>query len=170
MPSIEEIVEKHSRLIYDERVWFSPRIPAAKVQGAIGSYGPGVAAVDVLVLVDNTVWGGCANGMLVTREYLYARDIMGSPRTFKISEIKTANLIDDDELFVNGNQFVNLNITDSQVKLCQLVLELACGVGKSGGGADPLPAVPVRLGPQECPGCGAALGYGGVCLYCGRKL
>lgn len=172
MPTIEEIVEKHGRFMCTPEIWFAPRIPAAKVQGAIDSYAPGLATDAVLVLVDNTVWGGCGEGMCVTREYLYAKELFASPVKVKISEIKTPNFSKDGDLYVNGSKFVQLNLIkeDSRAKLCQLILELACGVETPGGGGLPLPTVPVRLGPQECLGCGAALGYGGVCLYCGHKL
>ena len=160
MASVEEIVARHAGLIQDPKIWFAPRIPAAKVQGAIRSYAPGVAADAVLVLVDNTVWGGCGDGMLVTREHLYAHDMMEAPRTLRISEIKTANVIGAfaPELFVNGSKFVTLNVIDihgqsNHVKLCQLVLDLASWWGIIGWGCRSL---------ARCAGVPRASGVSGV--------
>jgi hypothetical protein len=49
-----------------ERVFVAPQIPRKKLLGALGSYGEGLRAQDVVVLIDDTVFGGAREGVLIT--------------------------------------------------------------------------------------------------------
>ncbi len=115
--------------------------------------------------------------MLITRDRLYAHDIMESAKVIGISEIKTVNVVGAfaPELFVNGNKFVTFNCIDihgqsNHVKICLLVTELASGSITSESNATALPSVGMVSEVQECPGCGATVRGLAVCGYCGRKL
>lgn len=112
MPSNEEIIARHGAGIQDPKIWFAPNIPAKKLQGAIHSYAQTVYPDDVLMLVDNTIWGGCGDGMLITRDRLYAHDIAESGKVMGISEIKTVNVIGGfaPELFINASKFADLSL------------------------------------------------------------
>jgi hypothetical protein len=105
-PSVEEIVARHGAGIKDSRIWFAPNIPAKKLQGAIRSYASGVSPGDVLMLLDNTCWGGCGDGMLITRDRLYGHDVLESPKVIRISEIKTADTggFFGRGVFINGSK------------------------------------------------------------------
>jgi hypothetical protein len=88
--------------------------------------------------VDNTFWGGCGDGMLITRDRLYAHDMGESPKVMKISEIKTVNISSgffSNGLIINDIKFTTFNLpnTQSRTKLYRLVTELASGqaIGKS---------------------------------------
>jgi len=49
-----------------ERVFVGPHIPRKKLLGALDSYGEGLRAEDVVVLIDDTVFGGAREGVLIT--------------------------------------------------------------------------------------------------------
>lgn len=49
-----------------ERVFVAPHIPRKKLLGALGGYGEGLRAQDVVVLIDDTVFGGAREGVLIT--------------------------------------------------------------------------------------------------------
>lgn len=177
MPSNEEIIARHGAGIQDSKIWFAPNIPGKKLQGAIHSYARTVHPDTVLMLVDNTIWGGCGDGMLITRDRLYAHDIADSGKVMGISEIKTVNVIGvfAPELFINGSKFVTFNCIDihgqsNHVKICHLVTELASGFITSGSTATILSSFGMVSEAQECPGCGAAVRGLAVCGYCSRKL
>ena len=173
MPSVEEIVAKHRARIKDPAIWFTPNIPPKKLQGAIRSYAQAVSPGDVLMLVDNTVFGGCGDGMLITRDGLYAHYI-GGPKAISIQLIKTVNVVDED-LFINGSKFANLLLVDTggqanHVKICWLVTELASGTVSTPPLVIAQPSGGIVSEVQECLGCGAAVRGLVVCVYCGRRL
>ncbi len=177
MPSVEEIVARHGAGIKDSKIWFTPNIPANKLQGALRSYAQAVSPGEVLMLVDNTIWGGCGDGMLVTRDRLYAHDMASSAKVMSISEIKTVNVVGAfaPELWINGSKYVTFNCIDihgesNHVKICLLVTELGSGASPSVAAAPALPSVGMVSEVQECPGCGATVRGLAVCSYCGRKL
>lgn len=177
MPSVEEIVARHGAGIKDSKIWFAPNIPANKLQGALRSYAQAVPPGEVLMLVDNTIWGGCGDGMLITRDRLYAHDMASSAKTIGIAEIKTANVVGAfaPELIINGSKFVTFNCIDihgesNHVKICLLVTELGSAAPQPVVAAPALPSVGMVSEVQECPGCGATVRGLAVCSYCGRKL
>ena len=49
-----------------ERVFVAPHIPLKKLHGALDNYGQGLRPKDVVVLIDNTLFGGAREGVLIT--------------------------------------------------------------------------------------------------------
>lgn len=49
-----------------ERVFVAPHIPLKKLHGALDSYGNGLRPHDVVVLIDDTLFGGAREGVLIT--------------------------------------------------------------------------------------------------------
>jgi len=175
MPSVEEIVVRHRAGIKDSKIWFASNISANKLQGALRSYAPAALPGEVLMLLDNTLWGGCADGMLITGNRLYAHDIAGSSQTLQVSEIRNASLVQEvftKDLYINGSKFVEINMVDAAnyAKVCLLIAELGSGASPSVTAAPALPSVGMVSEVQECPGCGATVRGLAVCSYCGRKL
>jgi len=176
MASVQEIVILHSGRINDSKIWFAPNIPSNKLEGAINSYAQRVSSAEILMLVDNTIWGGCGDGMLITPEKLYAHDMGNSSKVMSISDIKSVNVVGSfaPELIINGSKFVTFNCIDihsksNHVNICLLINELSAAHASIG--------TPNALShnscgvtsPQECSGCGARFWKIGVCEYCGQK-
>ena len=134
--SVAEVVARHGLGIKDSKIWFAPNIPANKLQTAIRSYAQAVLPGDVLMLVDNTFWGGGADGMLITKQKLYTHDMKESPKEIAIAEIKTVSVSDGfvaRQLLINDNKFATFNMLDkaNDTKICKLLTELASVVGDS---------------------------------------
>ena len=98
--------------IGDVHVFTAPDIPDSKLSAALMSYAPDVLPKDVLVLVDNTVWGGAKEGLIVTRKKLYAKELWTTPISRTLREDSTLGFTDANELTVNGTQFIRLSQLD----------------------------------------------------------
>jgi len=66
-----------------------PGIPKKKYDNASSSYALGVSISDVLVLIDITVWGGAKEGMIVTSDSIYYKELAHPPVCISISEVKS---------------------------------------------------------------------------------
>lgn len=71
---ILEILKKHNRNIQDRSVFFYPDIPEKKLINAIQKYAPSVDKNDVLVLIDDTVFGRATEGALLTSDHFYTNE------------------------------------------------------------------------------------------------
>lgn len=95
----------------DEKVFIHPHIPPNKLHGAFSSYVPNtVQSSDILVLIDDTVFGGAKEGLALTEQAIYLKEAFESPRYFALrhiesmtssAEILTANL------YINGHKVMN---------------------------------------------------------------
>ena len=94
--------------ISDEHIFTAPDIPENKLSAALMSYAPNVLPQEVLVLVDNTVWGGAKEGLIVTRKKLYAKAFLSSPVSQPLRRDTKLEYSDTQELMVNGAHFVSL--------------------------------------------------------------
>jgi len=81
---------------------FAPDIPEKKLLGALDSYGEGIAVEDVLVLVDDTVFGGAKEGFLITSEVIAAKQLMVSAVRFRLGKVRNIR-IEKSKLLVNGS-------------------------------------------------------------------
>lgn len=56
-----------------DRVFVAPHIPRKKLLGALDSYGDGIRAQDVVALIDDTVFGGAREGILITKAQIRSK-------------------------------------------------------------------------------------------------
>ena len=112
-----------------------PNITQKKAQNAIKKYCPSEFEIeydDILILIDDTVFGSGKDGLLVTKDYICGREYLSEPfyiETDDIEEIefkKGATLGTD--VFVNGEKVIHLatdygNIDISGDTLLQMILQ-----------------------------------------------
>lgn len=69
-------------------VYLSPNIPSQKLMNALKAYASRVNPEDVLLIVDNTIFGNAKTGLLVTKygEFFF-KEFLSSPKTAKFSDI-----------------------------------------------------------------------------------
>jgi hypothetical protein len=173
--TIEEIVDSFRTKIVDETVFFRPDIPKRKLVGAINGYAQGVAEDDVLVLVDNTVFGGAGDGLLVSRDLFAAHDIMEPPVRVPIAEVRDVRLdsgvFAGNRIYLNGDRLLaTLNLTGKAAipPLVDMLRAIA-----SGAAADEPPGREPPRQPMatHCKSCGAPLPTSGpACIYCGTGI
>ncbi len=94
-----------------DRIYLAPSIPHEKLYAAIGSYGQGLRAEDVVVLIDDTVFGGAKDGVLVTEEEIRIKQAFLDHETYMHSFIRQAESIGNDIRF-NGSHVVKLSMPD----------------------------------------------------------
>jgi hypothetical protein len=87
--SVSQIIETYKNKIKDDNIFFAPNIPQQKLTNAIKSYAEGVNESDVLLLVDDTVFGGAKEGMMVTHTEILYKNLLVDGGSFKFSEIET---------------------------------------------------------------------------------
>lgn len=89
----------------DDAVYIAPNIPHGKLHGALSSFIPaGVNPNDVLVLIDDTVFGSAKEGVALTPTHLYCKQIMDAPRQFALSTLQSIHFGSG---FLNGGLYVN---------------------------------------------------------------
>ncbi|MBO4631952.1 MAG: hypothetical protein J5858_08525 [Lentisphaeria bacterium] len=108
--------------IDDRHVFVAPNIPYDKLTNAISAYAPLVNPDDVLVLFDDTAFGGARDGMLITHDCVCSHEIFMDPVQrffFKSSEIRYGGK----KIYIDGEQVCSLSLASESV-----IKELAEGI------------------------------------------
>lgn len=63
-----------------DKSFCAPHIPVRKLAGALGAYGQGLAASEVIFLFDDTLLGGAERGLVITDGEIRVNDRLGSCR------------------------------------------------------------------------------------------
>lgn len=95
-----------------DNVYVRPHIPARKLEGAISSYAPRVSPSEVIVLLDDTLFGGAREGLLVTGDAIYCKQKFENPRRFAIGTIERVEPGTDSRLMVNGREFFKADLIE----------------------------------------------------------
>jgi len=96
------IVECASDLNAD-KVFVAPNIPPSKLYAAINSYGKYIKPEQVLVLVDDTVFGSAKDGLVITDSVIAMKFMMESPKVFHWNFLESV-VIAKKKLFFNGRE------------------------------------------------------------------
>lgn len=91
---ILKILEKYEQKIDDRSIFFLAEIPEKKIKNAIEKYAPSVQKEDVLVLIDDTVFGKATEGLLITNDFLYANEAFEKVKKFELNQIKNVVIVE----------------------------------------------------------------------------
>lgn len=94
-----------------EKVFVKPNIPHKKLMNALG-YASDARPDDVLLLIDDTVFGGAKDGMLVTSDALYCHEMMTPPIKISFKDIKEVGMDRNSQVLVNKRNFFKGNVVD----------------------------------------------------------
>jgi len=97
---------------FHDKVYARPNIPHKKLEGAIASYAPGVAPEAVLVLLDDTLFGGAREGLLVATDGLHCKQKLASPRHIAFDQITEVAPGTNCRLMVNGREFFKADLIE----------------------------------------------------------
>lgn len=103
---------------FHDNVYARPDIPRKKLEAAIASYAPGVSPDEVIVLLDDTVFGGAKEGLLVTNDGIYCKQKFESRRHLPFKAITGVAPGTDSRVMVNDVEFFKANIVDHLAVLC----------------------------------------------------
>ncbi len=96
-----------------QKIFIAPDIPKKKLAAAIESYGNGIRPRDVVVLIDDTFFGGAKQGMLVTENEILAKSVLMPGSRYllvKVQEISAEGTC----VYINGYEFTTLNIPEKR--------------------------------------------------------
>jgi len=93
----------------DDGIFAHPNIPRKKLTAAINSYAPEASYDDVLILIDDTVFGGSKEGLLITSSSIYCKQKFEKPKSVcfdGISKLKagsSSRVLIDEECFFKAD-------------------------------------------------------------------
>lgn len=95
-----------------ERVFVAPHIPPKKLLGALDSYGVGLRPQEVVVLIDDTVFGGAREGILITETQVRSK------AKFEEEDVRLLGLLQDitvhgARIWIHGEQYATLSMPNS---------------------------------------------------------
>lgn len=98
----------------DDAVYIAPNIPQGKLHGALSSFVPaGTNPNDVLLLIDDTVFGSAKEGLALTSTHLYCKQIMDTPKQFLLTTIQSIHFGTG---FLNGGLYINNQCVSGMTK------------------------------------------------------
>jgi ribosomal protein L40E len=176
------------------KIFVTPGIPAKKLNAARSQFIS--RDEEVIVLYDDTVFGSGKDGIAITENYIYAKQIWEVPKSIKISSIRSiesqSKSLNNLEIFLNGNLFITVSTPEKSdhaflVGILKAAKDAAAKPEKKKGKAAPTAEapspVPSRSAPKaklrsaapedmlSCEECRAALPTGAkFCLECGSKV
>lgn len=112
IPDVAAILLKQEWEWFHDKVYARPNIPRKKLEGAISSYAPAVSPGDVLVLLDDTLFGGAKEGLLVTRDAIYCKQKFTAPRRILFGDIPKVEPGTHSRVFINGDEFFKADLVD----------------------------------------------------------
>jgi hypothetical protein len=93
-------------------VHIKPSIPIKKLQAAISSYAFGVPETDVLVLLDDTVFGGAKEGLILTSDSMYCKQKTGGARAIHFENSTDVSREKNSTINVDGKAFFKADIIE----------------------------------------------------------
>lgn len=107
--SARTLVEEYSSRIEDDRIFFAPNVPPKKLKNALGSYASAAKDEEVLVLIDDTIFGSAKDGALLTSKGFYVHGMMQSPQSIQLSDIQSVTLLNK-KLHINNVEFLSFSV------------------------------------------------------------
>lgn len=97
---------------FHDKVYARPNIPRRTLEGAIFSRAPGVPSGEVIVILDDALFGGAKEGLLVTSDAIYCKQKFESPRRMAFKALKQVESGTDSRAIINGHEFFKADLID----------------------------------------------------------
>lgn len=107
------------------KIFCKGHIPEKKMANVLGSYAKNIKREDILILVDDTVFGGAKDGLILARQGLFLNKPFEDPLFLAIAGIDKISS-EGRNIFVNDTQATRLDIIDKKSfqNLCSLLFEM----------------------------------------------
>lgn len=127
---ILSVLKEFEQKVRDNSIFFYPEIPEKKMLNAIQKYAPSVEPADILVLVDDTVFGSANEGVLITKDYIYSNQKMEKPIKFELSKANNVTFVGgmmSQKIYINDIMVVDTTQPSkgSMQLIAELIRELA---------------------------------------------
>ncbi len=132
---IKKIVERYSAKINDPKIFFAPNIPEKKLRNAIKAYAPLEEGEQPLLLIDDTVWGGAKEGVLLSDRKLYIHGIWQKPQVVALNEITSIKFVQEKsttKVYINEIDFYHPVMPDKKAseQFSQMISDIAAQLKK----------------------------------------
>lgn len=113
---IRKIIKDYSAITIHNKFHFWPNIPRKKLDNVLKSYAAGVQPSQVLLLVDNTVFGSAKDGAVLTPHQIIAHNPMEDPVRISLKDIQRVSLAEGlvSNIHINDSRFLELSIPEKQ--------------------------------------------------------
>ncbi|SHN72595.1 hypothetical protein [Desulfovibrio litoralis] len=120
---LKSIIVKYN--LGDTKVFCAPNIPEKKLFNAISTYAPGLSSEEVVLLLDDTVWGGSREGVLLSKDKLFCHELLTDPAKISISDIQNIYSQKSD-IYINNQKFISCTLLDKMYSeaFCSFLFEL----------------------------------------------
>lgn len=125
-----EIINQYKNMIFSNKVYFYPNIPADKLDNALKSYIQ--EDVEIFVLIDDTVFGSAKEGMALSKNAIYAKEQFQNK---KKCDFEYLNLISLKKGFINNKILINesdfIDLTQIEKKYLELLIKMIDDLSKT---------------------------------------
>ena len=123
------------------KTYLAPDIPVKKARAAIASYAHRIQEQDILLLLDDTLFGSADNGLILTENAVYLKPPFGEPAFYKlegINDIRATKAV----ILINGLPIIDLAMAEKKTvtRLCDVLTQYLSSRRQT---ASPAAAVPV---------------------------
>jgi hypothetical protein len=111
---VQKIISDYRSRIKDKKIFFHPDIPPTKLNNAINAYAVAARDENILMLIDNTNFGGAKDGALLTDKKIYAKNIGSSGQSYEYNQIKSVFFVEGmtSKLHINDIMFLETNFPE----------------------------------------------------------
>lgn len=106
-----EYLKQHATHAISDKIAFAPDIPLKKLSGALTSIGAYVKPDEVVVLVDDTVFGGSKEGVFITNDRIFVKEKFTDLAIYRLDSIHHLGA-DGLKIFINHREIVGLTQPD----------------------------------------------------------
>ena len=106
------------------KVFYAESIPEKKLQAAINEYARGVSADEVLLLVDDTIFGSATDGFLLTSDEICSHQMSRDPQMMRFEDIHSATAVPQKygvELRLNDLPFITISTAKNIEKIADVI-------------------------------------------------
>ncbi len=121
-----KVIERYSSRLQGKRVFSTPSIPEKRVRNACNSYVSLHRDEEIMLLIDDTVFGSGKNGLTITNSRIHLLPQSGRREVFTYDEIREINYDGYREMWLNGSPFYHHNYLETGAKqvLAHLIADL----------------------------------------------
>jgi len=131
-------------------IYVKPNIPSKKLKGAINSYAYDVDPNEVLVLLDDTIFGGAKEGLILTKNSMFCKELGQKVKFASFSTNPEISRGTKSTLIVNGEPFFKATMIEHTAMLTFTSRVMACTEESIEAQASHNEQEPVQSQKEDC--------------------
>lgn len=111
--TLQEYLKQKGCYVADDKIHFAPDIPLKKISGAMHSMAGLAKAEDIIILLDDTAFGGAKEGVYITNDCVYVKEVMTRLAIYRMEAINHIGT-DGGKIFINQRKIAGLMMPDKR--------------------------------------------------------